>query len=72
MSRKRPTRAELLDALDNACDVAVWMSGSDDFAPEGKAGRYWAEDARPRLFAALDACRRERELRPAPIEDAPK
>ena len=41
-------------SLGEACDVAVWMSGSSDFSPGGVAHAGW-EKARPRLHAALAA-----------------
>jgi hypothetical protein len=46
--------AVLEAALREACDVAIWMSGSNDFSPGGVAHTGW-EKARPRLHAALAA-----------------
>lgn len=38
--------------LREIIDVAIWMSGSEDFAPNGKCGSAWPEQ-RERLYAAL-------------------
>lgn len=45
---------QLRAALEKACDVAVWMSGSADFGPEGVAFEGWVGGMRDRLFEALD------------------
>lgn len=44
--------AELEEALREALDIIVWMSGADDFGPEGKAHEGWkkARDKLDRLF----------------------
>lgn len=39
--------------ISELADVVVWMSGSYDFAPEGKAGGGWADFGLPRLNRAL-------------------
>lgn len=51
---------EQVDALKNlvqrAAEAIIWMSGSPDFAPEGRAGETFARDTRPlidELCAAL-------------------
>ena len=46
--------AEMEAVLGEACDVAIWMSGSTDFSPGGIAHEGW-EKARPRLHAAMRA-----------------
>jgi hypothetical protein len=52
---------EAREALADACDVAVWMSGSNDFSPDGKAAEGW-EKARPKLHGALAVLSRLRAL----------
>jgi hypothetical protein len=44
--------AVALDHLDVVTDLAVWMSGSSDFGPRGRAASAWS-GARPRFFAAM-------------------
>lgn len=44
--------SRLRAALQDACDVAVWMSGSPSFSPEGEAHEGWIKQ-REKLFAAL-------------------
>ncbi len=54
--RTLAARAEgLRAALEDAVDVAIWMSGSPSFAPEGDAGEGWATTMRPKLYAAMAA-----------------
>jgi hypothetical protein len=43
--------------LNEALDIIVWMSGSDDFSPEGKAYSGWVA-ARARLDALAAAARK--------------
>jgi hypothetical protein len=45
---------ELRKALADACDVAIWMSGSPSFSPEGEAHEGWVK-MRPKLYAAMEA-----------------
>jgi hypothetical protein len=45
----------LFVALEDACDVAVWMSGSPTFGPDGEGHEAWVSEMRPKLFKALDA-----------------
>lgn len=40
------------NALEQACDVAIWMSGSSDFSPEGVAHEGWLK-MREQLNGAL-------------------
>lgn len=46
--------SKLRAALNDACDVAIWMSGSSSFSPEGEAGETWANIMRPKLYAAMN------------------
>ena len=48
----QPTRRQLLAALNSALETVVWMSGSDDFAPGGKAHAGWSK-ALPKVMKAL-------------------
>ena len=53
---KEETRIRDLEkALDDACDVAIWLSGLDCLRTNGEAWRTWEDSMRPKLFAALDA-----------------
>lgn len=44
-------RSDELKALDDACDVAIWLSGF--VPPEGDAWKTWETSMRPKLFAAM-------------------
>jgi hypothetical protein len=44
----------LYEALDKALEALIWCSGSDDFAPEGKAAVGWETFARPIVNQAID------------------
>ena len=48
----------LREGLQDALDVAYWMSGSPDFSPEGMAYAGWASVARPKLDKARQALER--------------
>lgn len=50
---------ELVAALEEVVALAQWMSGSGDFAPEGKAHEGWVKQ-RPDLFAAMSLLARIR------------
>lgn len=47
--------AELEKALEDACDVAIWLSGLECLRTNGEAWRTWEDSMRPKLFGALDA-----------------
>lgn len=51
-SRLTGERQELKEALETACDVAIWMSGSPSFSPEGEAHDGWVKQ-RERLYEAM-------------------
>ncbi len=44
----------LREAGREACDVAIWMSGSSSFSPEGEAHEGWIKQ-RERLYKAIEA-----------------
>ena len=53
----KPLTVETLRThLREVCDLAIWMSGSPSFAPEGEAHEGWVK-GREKLFAALEALR---------------
>ena len=41
------------EALRDAIDVAVWMSGSPSFGPDGEAHEGWVNKMRPKLEKAM-------------------
>jgi hypothetical protein len=41
---------ELVEALDRSLDAIEWMSGSDDFSHEGKAGKHWPVVVREQML----------------------
>ena len=50
--RRRVEAAER--AGKDACDVAIWMSGSPSFGPEGEAHEGWIGGMRDKLYAAIE------------------
>ena len=48
-------RDRLREALGDAVDVAIWMSGSPSFSPEGEAHEGWVGGMREKLYAAMAA-----------------
>lgn len=55
--------AELEKALDDACDVAIWLSGLDCLR-ESEGWHTWESSMRPKLFAALDTRASNQESKP--------
>lgn len=47
----------LTQALEDACEVAVWLSALVN--PDGEEWDHWANYARPKLWKALDARQQE-------------
>lgn len=45
--------AILLESLSNLVDIVFWMTGSNDFAPEGQAYEGWKK-AQPKVYAAKE------------------
>jgi len=47
--------SELEAALNEACDVAIWLSGLDCLRTNHIAWRTWEDEMRPKLTVALNA-----------------
>lgn len=43
---------QLEEALGDVIDVAIWMSGSPSFGPDGEAGEHWPSQ-RDRIHKAM-------------------
>jgi hypothetical protein len=50
--------AELEHALGDALDVAIWMSGSPSFGPQGEAHEGWVKMRDEKLYPALEVAQR--------------
>lgn len=48
-NRPLSTRDELIEALNEAIEIIVWMSGSPSFGQGGEAHRAWRDDVRPKF-----------------------
>ena len=59
--RLRAVVAKLVGALGTTIDLAIWMSGADDFAPGQPAHEGW-QKAAAHLDAARDALARAKEI----------
>lgn len=74
LAKEREYVASLVDTakrqaalIERAADAIVWCSGSDDFAPEGKAREGWKRVVRPVLADLLASAERvSSPWRPAP------
>jgi hypothetical protein len=64
----RQENQRLRDALETACDVAIWMSGASAFAPDGEAAEHWPKQ-RERLYTAMEALPTGAALPGTPSED---